>query len=87
MQKHPELYGNTTDESNDNLADAESFKSKIKIRGKIPNNDNEKGVEIMVPSKYLSNFWRNLEMSLINCEVNQLVNLSTCQIMVNLCYY
>ena len=76
MQKHPELYGNTTDESNDNLADAESFKSKIKIRGKTPNNDNEKGVEIMVPSKYLSNFWRNLEMSLINCEVNQLVNLS-----------
>ena len=76
MQKHPELYGNTTDEPNDNLADAESFKSKIKIRGKTPNNDNEKDVEIMVPSKYLSNFWRNLEMSLINCEVNQLVNLS-----------
>ena len=27
-------------------------------------------VEIMVPSKYLSNFWRSLEMPLINCEVN-----------------
>ena len=24
----------------------------------------------MVPLKYLSNFWRTLEMSLINCEVN-----------------
>ena len=56
MQKHPELYGNTTDEPNGNLADAESFKSKIKISGKTPNNDNEKDVEIMVPSKYLSNF-------------------------------
>ena len=27
-------------------------------------------VEIMVPLKYLSNFWRTLEMPLINCEVN-----------------
>ena len=31
MQKHPDLYGNTTDEPNNNLADAESFKSTIKI--------------------------------------------------------
>ena len=80
MQKHPELYGNTTDEPSDNLADAESFKSKIKIRGKTPNNDNEKDVEIMVPSKYLSNFWRTLEMSLINCEVNLILTWSTCVI-------
>ena len=63
MQKHPELYINTTDEPNDNLADAESLKSKIKIRGKTHNNDNEKDVEIMVPSKYLSNFWRILEIT------------------------
>ena len=27
-------------------------------------------VEIMVPLKYLSTFWRTLEMTLINCEVN-----------------
>ena len=37
------------DEPNRNLADSESFKSKIKITGKIPNNGNEKDVEIMVP--------------------------------------
>ena len=55
-------------ESNDDLEDSESFKSKIKITGKtLNNNDNEKGVEIMVPLKYLSNFWRTLEMPLINC--------------------
>ena len=24
----------------------------------------------MVPSKYLNNFWKTLEMSLINCEIN-----------------
>ena len=66
------------DEPNDNLADSKSFKSKAK---KTPNNGNEKDVEIMVPLKYLSNFWRNLEMSLINYEVNLiLIWSSTCVI-------
>ena len=36
------------DEPNDNLVDSESFKSKTKIIGKTPTNDNEKDVEIMV---------------------------------------
>ena len=58
------------DEPNANLADSESFKSKIMIIGKIPNNGNEKDVEIIVPLKYLSNFWRTVEMPLINCKVN-----------------
>ena len=30
----------------------------------------------MVPLKYLSNFWRTLEMSLINCEINLDLNYS-----------
>ena len=61
--------------------DIESFKSKVKITGKTPNNDNEKIVEIMVPLKYLSNFWRTLEMPLINCEVNLILTWSsTCVI-------
>ena len=59
-----------TDKPNDNLANSKSFKSKIKITGKTPDNGNEKDVEIMVPLKYLSNFWRILEMPLINCEVS-----------------
>ena len=69
------------DEPNDNLADSESFKPKIKILGKTPNNDNEKDVEIMAPLKYLSNFWKNLEMPLVNCEVNLILTWSsTCVI-------
>ena len=40
------------------------------ITGKTPNNGNTKDVEIIVPLKHLSNFWRTLEMLLINCEVN-----------------
>ena len=43
------------DEPDDDLEDSESFKSKIKITGKTPNNNNAKDVEIMVPLKYLSN--------------------------------
>ena len=54
------------DEPNDNLADSESFKPKIKITRKTPNDNNEKDVEIMFPLKYLSNFWRTFEMLLIN---------------------
>ena len=58
------------DKPNNNLANSELFKFKVRITGKTANNSNEKDVEIMVPSKYLSNFWRTLEMPLINCGVN-----------------
>ena len=69
------------DELNDNLANSESFKFKVRITGKTPAADNEKDVEIMVPLKYLSKFWRTLEMPLINSEVNLiLIWSSTCVI-------
>ena len=58
------------DQLNDSLADSESFKSKGKITGSTPDNGNVKDVEIIVPLKYLSNFWIALEIPLINCEVN-----------------
>ena len=53
----------------------DSFKFKAKITGKTGNNGT-KDVEIMVPLKYLSNFWRTLEMPLINCEVNLILTWS-----------
>ena len=37
------------DEPNDNLADSESFKSKVKITGNTPDNGDTKDVEIIVP--------------------------------------
>ena len=40
-----------------------------KITGKTATNG-RKGVEIMVSLIYLSNFWRTLEMPLINFEIN-----------------
>ena len=65
------------DELHDNLADSESFKSKIKITGKTPINDNEKDIKIMVPLKYLSNFWITIEMPLITCEVSLILTWSS----------
>ena len=64
------------DVPDNNLADSESFKYKVKITGKTPAEDNTKDVEISVPLKYLSNFWRTLEMPWINCEVNLLLTCS-----------
>ena len=37
----------------------------------------EKNAEIMVPLKYLSNFWRTIEMPLINCKINLILTWST----------
>ena len=64
------------DDPNNNLTDFKSFKSKVKITGKNPNNGNTKDVEIIVPLKYLSNFWRTLEMPLINCQVSLILTWS-----------
>ena len=44
------------------------FNFKQKITGKIANGG-RKNVEIMVQLKCLSNFWRTLEMVLINCKI------------------
>ena len=75
------LWQHFRDEPDDNIKNSESLKSKIKITGKPPDNDNEKDVGIMVPLKYLSNFWRTLEMPLINCEINLILTWSsTCVI-------
>ena len=41
---------------NDNIEDSKSFKFKVKITGKTPNNGNTKDVEIIIPLKYLIHF-------------------------------
>ena len=64
------------DGPNNNLADSKSLKSKVKITGNTPADGNTKDVEITVPLKSLSNFWRAPEMPLINCEVNLILTWS-----------
>ena len=44
-------------------------KFKQQIIGETPA-DGTKDIETMVPLKYLSSFWRTLEIPLINCEIN-----------------
>ena len=54
------------DEPNDTFTDSKSFRSMVKITGKPPDDSNAKDVELAVPLKYLNNFWRTLEIPLIN---------------------
>ena len=55
---------------NHSIKDSDSFNYKTSLTGKLEGNNTEKDVEIAIPLKYLSNFWRNLDMSLINCEIS-----------------
>ena len=52
-----------------------SFNFKTKITGQT-NDDGVINVKITVPINYLSNFWRTLEMPLINCEAELILNWS-----------
>ena len=65
------------------MTDSESFKYKVKITGKTPDDGNTNNVEIIVPLKYLSTFWRTLEMPLINCEVNLILTWSKACVITN----
>ena len=59
---------NNADVTNDN--NDPSFKYKAKLIGDtVADGANRKkeGVKIAVPIKYMSNFWRSLEIPLINC--------------------
>ena len=55
-----------------------SFKYKASLLGKATDVDGDnlslKNVKIVVPLKYLSNFFRSLEMPLINCKINLELN-------------
>ena len=56
---------------NYSIKDSKSFDYRISITGKLEGNNVEKDdIEIVVPLKYLSNFWRTLDIPLINCEVS-----------------
>ena len=54
----------------------DSFNFKTKITGQTCDDGRIHDVEIMVPLKCLSNFWRTLEIPLINCEVELILTWS-----------
>ena len=60
------------------LEDSTSFKYKVSLLGKATDADGDgrslKNTKIVVPLKYLSNFFRSLEMPLINCKIHLELN-------------
>ena len=63
---------NNTDVTNDN--NAPSFQYKASLIADTKADGTKNGVKIAVPLKYLSNFWRSLEMPLINCKIELSLN-------------
>ena len=66
--KRGEIIGNINLTNNN----SSSFKYKSNLIGNTDAdgaNRKKEGVKIAIPLKYLSNFWRSLEMPLINCKV------------------
>ena len=56
---------------NYSIKNSKSFDYKTSITGKLEGNNVEKDdIEIVVPLKYLGNFWRTLDVLLINCEIS-----------------
>ena len=55
--------------NNNKTTTSKSFEYKTKIAGRTPNDNNILDAEIIFPLKYLGNFWRSLNFSLINCEM------------------
>ena len=55
--------------SNPLSSNSESIKYKTSITGNTPeNNDSLTDVKVIIPLKYLSNFWKRLDLPLINCQ-------------------
>ena len=59
-----------------NIVATDSLNFKTKITGQTNDDGRIDNVEIIVPLKYLSNFWKTLEIPLINCEVELILTWS-----------
>ena len=55
--------------NNNKTIRSKSFEYKKKVTGSKSNNNNILDIEVVVPLKYLSRFWRLLDLPLINCEI------------------
>ena len=73
-------YRDEIDDVDDNASDGKLFEHKTKIVGNTPERPGNEGdanrppvpilnIEVTIPLKYLSNSWRSLDLSLINCEI------------------
>ena len=59
---------------NISVRNSKSFDHKTTIVGTLADNVLEKEVTIAIPLKYLGNFWRSLDIPLINCEITSILS-------------
>ena len=62
--------------NNNKAKTSKSFEYKTKLIGTTPDDNNILDAEVVALLKYLSNFWRSLDLSLINCEIELDLSLS-----------
>ena len=58
------------------IKDSKYFDYKTSITGELEGINTSKDVETFMPLKHLNNFWRTLDMPLINCEINLILTWS-----------
>ena len=64
-----EIDDNDNKINSDKVTASESLEYKTKIVGSKPNHNSRLNAEVVISLKYLSNFWRSLDLPFINCEI------------------
>ena len=69
------IIGDGDNAINISIRNSKSFDYKTNIIGNLDTgeHENEDG-EIAIPLKYLGNFWRSLDIALINCEITLILS-------------
>ena len=65
-----EPNGSVINNVSHSIKDSKPFDYKVSITKKLEGTDTTKNVKIVVPFKYLSIFWRTLDIPFISCEVS-----------------
>ena len=69
--------GGNDNNINYSIKNSKCFDYKTSVTGKLgDNNRTKEKVETVVPLKYLSNFWKTLDMPMINCKVSLILTRS-----------
>ena len=69
------IIGNGDKAINISIKNSKSFDYKTNIIGNLDIGEDENDdVEIAIPLKYLGNFWRSLDIPLINCEITLILS-------------
>ena len=73
LKKHTIRAGNNA--INTSIRNSKSFNYKTEITGSLDaGEDIKEDVTIAIPLKYLGNFWRSLDIPLINCEITLILS-------------